>query len=40
MTALQRTSKFDVHPMILSEWKKHFLKIGSQISEKPKIVTA
>ena len=35
-TASQLAGELEVHPMILSEWKKQFLENGSQIFEKPK----
>lgn len=35
-TAAQLAGELEVHPIVLSEWKKHFLEVGSQIFEKPK----
>ena len=35
-TAAQLTGELGVHPLMLSEWKRHFLELGSQIFEKPK----
>ena len=35
-TAAQLAGEFEVHPLVLSSWKKHFLKVGSQIFEKPR----
>lgn len=35
-TASQLAGELGVHPMVLSEWKKHFLESGSQIFEKPR----
>lgn len=34
-TATQLAGELEVHPLMLSEWKKHFLKVGAQIFEKP-----
>ena len=33
-TATQLAGELGVHPMVLSEWKKHFLEVGSQVFEK------
>jgi putative transposase len=35
-TATQLAGELGVHPLILCEWKKHFLTVGTQIFEKPK----
>ena len=35
-TASQLAGELEVHPMVLSEWKRQFLENGSQIFEKPK----
>ena len=35
-TAAQLAGELEVHPLMLSEWKKHFLEVGVQIFEKPK----
>ena len=35
-TASQLAGEFGVHPVVLSEWKKHFLQVGPQIFEKPR----
>lgn len=35
-TATQLAGELEIHPLVLSEWKKHFLQIGSQIFEKPR----
>ena len=35
-TAAQLAGELEVHPLVLSDWKKHFLKVGVQIFEKPK----
>jgi transposase-like protein len=35
-TAAQLAGEMGVHPLILSEWKKHFLEVGIQIFEKPR----
>ena len=35
-TATQLAGELGVHPLVLSEWKKHFLEFGIQIFEKPK----
>ena len=35
-TASQLAGELGVHPMVLSEWKKHFLAVGPQIFEKPR----
>jgi len=35
-TAGQLAGEFGVHPMQLTEWKKHFLEEGAQIFERPK----
>ena len=34
-TASQLAGDLGVHPMVLSEWKKHFLQTGMQVFEKP-----
>jgi transposase len=33
-TAAQLAGELEVHPMVLSEWKKHFLEKGAEIFEK------
>ena len=33
-TATQLAGELGVHPIVLSDWKKHFLEMGSQIFEK------
>lgn len=33
-TAAQLAGELEVHPLVLSEWKKHFLSVGVQIFEK------
>jgi len=33
-SARQLAGELEVHPLILSEWKKHFLENGSKIFEK------
>ena len=35
-TAAQLAGELQVHPMQLSEWKKHFLEHGPEIFAKPK----
>lgn len=35
-TAIQLAGELGVHPLMLSEWKKHFLQVGVQIFEKPR----
>lgn len=35
-TAAQLAGELSVHPMQLSEWKKHFSAVGAQIFEKQK----
>lgn len=35
-TASQLAGELEVHPIVLSEWKKHFLEVGVQIFEKSK----
>lgn len=35
-TATQLAGELEVHPLILSAWKKQFLEVGSQIFEKPR----
>lgn len=35
-TAAQLAGELEVHPLVLSDWKKHFLEMGAQIFEKPK----
>ena len=35
-TATQLAGELGVHPVILSDWKKHFLEVGVQIFEKPR----
>jgi transposase-like protein len=33
-TATQLAGELEVHPLVLSDWKKHFLEVGAQIFEK------
>jgi len=33
-TASQLAGELEVHPVVLTEWKKHFTKSGSQIFER------
>lgn len=33
-TAAQLAGEFEVHPQVLSEWKRHFLEVGAQIFAK------
>ena len=33
-TASQLAGELEVHPVVLSEWKKHFTVVGPQIFEK------
>ena len=33
-TAAQLAGELEVHPMVLSEWKKHFFETGALIFEK------
>jgi len=35
-TAAQLAGELEVHPIVLSAWKKHFMEAGAQIFEKPK----
>lgn len=35
-TAVQLAGDLEVHPLVLSEWKKHFLQMGVQIFENPR----
>ena len=35
-TASQLAGELEVHPLVLSDWKKHFQEVGSQIFEKPR----
>ena len=35
-TATQLAGELGVHPIVLSDWKKHFLEVGSQVFEKPR----
>lgn len=35
-TASQLAGELGVNPMVLSEWKKHFLEVGPEIFEKPR----
>ena len=35
-TATQLAGELEVHPLVLSDWKKHFLEMGPQIFEKPR----
>lgn len=34
-TAAQLSGELGVHPLVLSDWKKHFLAVASQVFEKP-----
>lgn len=34
-TRAQVASEFEIHPMVLSDWKRRFLKESVQIFEKP-----
>jgi transposase-like protein len=34
-TASQLAGELEVHPLVLSDWKKHFKENGVQIFEKP-----
>lgn len=38
-TAAQLAGELGVHPMQLSEWKKHFSAVGAQIFENQKTVS-
>ena len=38
-TASQLAGELEVHPVVLSEWKKHFTVVGSQIFEKTRKVS-
>jgi transposase-like protein len=35
-TATQLAGELGVHPLVLSDWKKHFLEVGPQVFERPK----
>ena len=35
-TAAQLAGELAVHPLVLSDWKKHFQEAGAQIFEKPR----
>lgn len=35
-TAAQLAGELGVHPLMLSEWKKHFVEVGVQIFERPR----
>jgi len=35
-TATQLSGELGVHPMVLSDWKKHFLDTGAQVFKKPR----
>ena len=35
-TAAQLAGELEVHPLVLSEWKKHFMEDGAQIFERGK----
>jgi len=37
--ASQLAGELGVYPIVLSEWKKHFLETGAQIFEKPRRVS-
>ena len=38
-TAAQLAGELGVHPIVLSDWKKHFLEMGAQIFEKARKVS-
>jgi transposase-like protein len=38
-TATQLAGELGVHPLVLSDWKKHFLEVGVQVFEKTKKVS-
>lgn len=35
-TATQLAGELEVHPLVLSDWKKHFLEVGAQVFAKPR----
>lgn len=35
-TAAQVAGEFEVHPVVLSEWKKYFTETGAQVFAKPR----
>ena len=35
-TAAQLAGELEVHPLVLSEWKRHFLEKGAQVFERPR----
>ena len=35
-TATQLAGELGVHPVVLAEWKRHFMETGAQIFQKPK----
>jgi len=35
-TAAQLAGELGVHPILLSDWKRHFLEVGPQVFEKVK----
>ena len=35
-TAAQLAGELEVHPLVLSDWKKHFQEVGAQVFEKPR----
>lgn len=35
-TATQLAGELGIHPLVLSDWKKHFIEVGAQIFERPK----
>ena len=35
-TASQLAGELEVHPVVLADWKRHFVETGVQIFEKPK----
>lgn len=35
-TIAQIAGELEVHPLVLSDWKKHFIACGASIFEKPK----
>jgi len=38
-TATQLAGEFEIHPLVLSDWKKQFLETGAQIFEKHRKVS-
>lgn len=35
-TAAQLAGELEVHPLVLSDWKRHFLEKGAQVFERPR----